>query len=318
MTNTSMSGSIDGAGASSDLVQRVVAGLSDDFFAQLLAGIDLGTLTTDDVRHRVLDEIRATLDDSSDGSSESLQSLVTLHPIVHLESNAIIGYEATIAVRHEGSQSVSDIERGTSRSASMEVDAARLALARLEDVPRGQFLAVKVSSAGLQHDRLFPALLESNVDRVVVEISEGEAADIGAIRHGIDALARIGVRSAIDGAGRGLFRGASLYEVTPALLKIDPSIVDGCADDSEKRVQIEKLIAVGRRLGALVVADGVDTRDALATVFLLGVDAAQGTCVQPADMVVTSSSDWSESSIGLEDLSESLTTESAFSFTNSV
>lgn len=301
--------------APTDAAASIAAALSDDFFADLVVGAQLGSLTAGDVRSRVLDRIRSTLDVPDDGAT---RAFVTLQPIVHLESNAVIGYEATVAFSHEGPGTVSAIERGTTRSAAMEIDAVRAALGRVDEVPRGQFLAVKVSGAGLQHASLTSTLLEANVDRLVVEISEGAAADIGTVRQGIDKLARVGVRSAIDGAGVGLFRGASLYEVSPALLKIDPSIVDGCADDDDKRIQIEKLIAIGRRLGALVVASGVDSRESLAAVFLLGVDAAQGSCVTTSDVVVSATAGWSESRAEPDEASDDSNAESVFSLTKSV
>jgi EAL domain-containing protein (putative c-di-GMP-specific phosphodiesterase class I) len=301
--------------ASTDVAARLATDLSEEFFNDLVLGAQLGTFTAADVRTKVLDRVRATLDVPDDGAT---RAFVTLQPIVHLESNAVIGYEATVAFSHEGPGAVSEIERGATRSAAMQIDAVRAALGRIDEVPRGQFLAVKVSGAGLQHDSLAPTLLAANVDRLVVEISEGTAADIGTVREGIDSLARIGVRSAIDGAGVGLFRGASLYEVSPALLRIDPSIVDGCAEDDDKRVQIEKLIAIGRRLGALVVASGVDTRESLAAVFLLGVDAAQGSCVQTNDVVVSATAGWSESRVESDEASARQNTESVFSLTKSV
>lgn len=283
-----------------DVADRVDIGLSEDFFATLLSGAYLGNLSIDDVRASILEQLRSALGGSTDIAPHSS---VTLQPIVHLESNATIGYEAQVVFGNE--RSGSDVVGVPTRSASTEVEAARAALAQLADIPRGQFLAIKVSAAGLSHDQLLPALLESDVDRVVVEISADESTDIGAVRHGIDSLARLGVRSAIDGAGKGLFRGASLYEVTPALLKIDPSIVDGCMEDDDKRILVEKLIAVGRRLGALVVATGVDSRDELAAALLLGVDAAQGDAVNPTDVSVTEITGWSESRVELDEGSES-------------
>ncbi len=318
------------------VADEITAGLSEDFFENLLCGAQLGGRAIDDVRIGVLTQVRAALG----GSTEPARPpLVTLHPIVHLESDAIIGYEAAVTFSDEASDFASKHEYVPPRTPSREVEAVRVALDSLPEISRGQFLAVNVSTGGLAHDQLIPTLLDSDVDRLVVEISEGVAADIVAVRQGIDALAHLGVRSAIDGAGKGLFRGASLYEVSPALLKIDPAIIQGCTDDDEQRILLEKLIAFGRRLGALVVVTGVDSRDALAAAVLLGIDAAQGTLVQPTQALTIETTDRSSEqidhsspdlvgraddvdpvleAIAAMEASETRTAENVFSFTPSV
>ena len=60
------------------------------------------------------------------------------------------------------------------------------------------------------------------------------------------------------------------------MIKVDRSLVARCDESPDQRTQLGKLIAIGRRIGAIVVATGVENageRDVLSS---LGFDAVQG------------------------------------------
>ncbi|HKO00120.1 MAG TPA: EAL domain-containing protein, partial [Thermoanaerobaculia bacterium] len=60
------------------------------------------------------------------------------------------------------------------------------------------------------------------------------------------------------------------------LFKIDRYFVDGCSEKPHSRAAIESIALLASRLGARVVAEGIETPEDFATVTALGIDLVQG------------------------------------------
>jgi EAL domain-containing protein (putative c-di-GMP-specific phosphodiesterase class I) len=92
----------------------------------------------------------------------------------------------------------------------------------------------------------------------------------------VKALRRVGFGFAIDDAGAGYASFALIAALRPTVIKIDREIVAGIARDDAKQALVEAFVAFGRRIGARLLAEGIERRADLAMVTALGVDLGQG------------------------------------------
>jgi EAL domain-containing protein (putative c-di-GMP-specific phosphodiesterase class I) len=60
------------------------------------------------------------------------------------------------------------------------------------------------------------------------------------------------------------------------VIKIDRDIVTGIARDDAKQALVEAFVSFGRRIGARLLAEGIEKRSDLAKIRELGVDLGQG------------------------------------------
>ena len=89
-------------------------------------------------------------------------------------------------------------------------------------------------------------------------------------------LAAAGVRLSIDDFGTGYSSLAYLKALPVHELKIDRSFVAGMTNSERDRVIVDSTVALGRRLGLDVVAEGVEDEPTRAALAGLGCELAQG------------------------------------------
>jgi EAL domain-containing protein (putative c-di-GMP-specific phosphodiesterase class I) len=113
--------------------------------------------------------------------------------------------------------------------------------------------------------------------RITIECTEQQAvADIVPLRRQVKALRRLGFGFAVDDAGAGYASFALVAALRPSIIKIDRDIAHGVAHDDAKQALVEAFVSFGARIGAKLVAEGIDTRADLAALTTLGVDFGQG------------------------------------------
>ena len=214
--------------------------------------------------------IRSTIDDRT--------FEVVYQPIVELESSRIAGAEALSRFvqepsGHEPAHWFADAERVELR-AGLELAAARVALSGLELLPTGAFVAINFSPDTLP---LCPELVAPHADRVVLELSAHAVIDDYApISDVLEELRGLGVRLAIDDAGAGLAGLRHTAELAPELVKLDVGLIARLETDQRQRAVAIGMIASARELGAEVVAEGLETEQAVNNVLALGVRLGQG------------------------------------------
>src|SRR5207247_7453299 len=89
-------------------------------------------------------------------------------------------------------------------------------------------------------------------------------------------LKRLGVRLAIDDFGTGYSSLSYLGRYPVDVLKIDRTFVSGLATDPAATVIVSAAINLAHALGLSVVAEGVESADALITLRALRFDRAHG------------------------------------------
>jgi EAL domain-containing protein (putative c-di-GMP-specific phosphodiesterase class I) len=205
---------------------------------------------------------------------------VVFQPIVDLATTKVIGYEAL--ARFPGDSSVSPRTWFAEAAEvglllEIEMTAIRAALAHLERLPKDAFISVNVSPETAGSEELREVLASVDPSRVVLEITENAAAgDYEEVSEAVGALRAIGVRIALDDTGSGTVSFNSLFDVHADIIKIDIDVTHGIASDPMKEAMASALKALADRLGAMSLAEGIETEEELNLLRGVGVQAGQG------------------------------------------
>ncbi len=114
---------------------------------------------------------------------------------------------------------------------------------------------------------------------ITIECTEQQAvADVKPLTRQAKALRRLGFGFAVDDAGAGYASFTLIAALRPSIIKIDREIVHGIGDKQgdAKQALVEAFVSFGRRIGARLVAEGIETRRELAVLTSLGVPLGQG------------------------------------------
>jgi EAL domain-containing protein (putative c-di-GMP-specific phosphodiesterase class I) len=221
---------------------------------------------------------------------------VAFQPIVELSTGNLYEYETLFRPNMPMlPQSISAIVHAaidTGRSVELDAFIVRLILeraGRLEAARRAQGLspfryAINLTPASLLDARFEPKVLAATIGeaglsphQLTVECTEQQAvSDIGPLVRRVKALRRAGFGFAIDDAGAGYASFTLIAALRPSIIKIDRDIVSGIARNDAKQALVEAFVSFGRRIGARLVAEGIEKRVDLAMLTALGVQLGQG------------------------------------------
>jgi EAL domain-containing protein (putative c-di-GMP-specific phosphodiesterase class I)/CHASE2 domain-containing sensor protein len=114
-------------------------------------------------------------------------------------------------------------------------------------------------------------------ERLTLELTEtaaiagsGEALDL------LSQLRELGVNISIDDYGTGLSTLDYLKRIPAGEIKIDQSFIRGMIENRSERLMVSSTIALAHSLGRTIVAEGVETREALELLAEMECDIAQG------------------------------------------
>lgn len=132
--------------------------------------------------------------------------------------------------------------------------------------------------------------------RLVLEVVESHAsADRGHLVAILEHYRSLGWRVALDDAGAGLSSLSLLAAVRPDVVKLDKRLVQQLPDDGARTV-LRAVTDLAHTLGAVVVAEGVETERLAEEVTALGADLGQGWLfghpVRPQPSIEESESRW--------------------------
>jgi EAL domain-containing protein (putative c-di-GMP-specific phosphodiesterase class I) len=174
------------------------------------------------------------------------------------------------------------------RSQHLEVAVDRLctgaALAAAGALPSWLTLSLNVHASTLSRDPGFPRALAllaaaSGIvpSRVAVELVETSAPDDdAAFARALWELRTMGFRIALDDVGLGHSNLKLFVDVRPDYLKIDRFFVAGVENDSYRHAILRSIGELGRGVGALVVAEGVESAATLDAVVDARICLIQG------------------------------------------
>ena len=221
---------------------------------------------------------------------------IAYQPIVELRSGELVEYECLFRPEMPGLQtSISTIVQAaidTGRTVELDSFIVRVILERVgalqaerrETGREPLHLAINFTPASLLDPQFEASAMAAmvkdaalNPRHITLECTEQQAvSDIGPLVKQVKALRRLGFGFAIDDAGAGYASFALIAALRPSVIKIDREIVHGIARDDAKQALVEAFVSFGGRIGALLLAEGIERRADLAMLTTLGVDLGQG------------------------------------------
>ena len=171
--------------------------------------------------------------------------------------------------------------------------------------------AVNLSVKSLQDPELASVLglllerWQSDARLLTLEVTESALmADPDTAMAVLKRMAELGCRLSLDDFGTGYSSLAYLQRLPIDELKIDRSFVAAMTDDDNAAVVVRSVIKLAKSLGLTVVAEGVESEDAFASLRSLGCDQMQGLYLGQA-MTSEALLAWLRESPGEQDLQPS-------------
>lgn len=201
-------------------------------------------------------------------------------PIYCLASREIIGYEALarfpdfpklpVALWFEQADQLG-------LTVELELAAIRAALNAIELLATDAWLAINASPLTLGSPRLSALLARHDPTRMVLEITEhSPIVDYEDLARTIAPLRHSGARLAIDDVGAGFASLRHILALAPEIIKLDSTLTHGLTTEPTKRALIRALVSFAAEIGALIIAEGVETQSTAEQLDRLGVQHAQG------------------------------------------
>jgi EAL domain-containing protein (putative c-di-GMP-specific phosphodiesterase class I) len=116
--------------------------------------------------------------------------------------------------------------------------------------------------------------------RVVVEVTESETADEGALEEAAHYYKKIGCLLAIDDFGAGHSNFQRIWRLKPDIIKLDRLMISQAARDPAARRSLVGIAALLHEIGALVLAEGIETEAEAVAALQAEVDLLQGYLLQ--------------------------------------
>jgi EAL domain-containing protein (putative c-di-GMP-specific phosphodiesterase class I)/GGDEF domain-containing protein len=216
------------------------------------------------------------------------QMRVQFQPIIHFATGAVYGYESLIRMPQTGNLKRAGMYFHAADRARLvswlDVACQELCFETASRSGVRDHLFINMDAEGLAHLHLAEQSLaaraaEFNIapSRVVLEITERQAVeDFPRLTQYIEQLRQEGFKIAIDDAGAGYSSLHSIAELRPDFVKIDRSLVRTIENSPTRRALLSTLTHYAHQIGAQVIAEGIETRDELATVVEMGVPYGQG------------------------------------------
>ena len=116
---------------------------------------------------------------------------------------------------------------------------------------------------------------------IVLEIVESAVRDEGELRRWVHSYREAGYLIALDDVGAGHSNLNRIPELQPDILKVDRYLVHGIDQDFHKQEVYRSLASMAHRLGAMLIAEGVETEAEALTLLEMGADVVQGFLLVP-------------------------------------
>ncbi len=217
-------------------------------------------------------------------------------PIVDLTTGTINGVEALLRWRHPERGIVQPAEFISSLEASGLIvpvgewvlrEACRQGAAWQRD-GHPLTISVNVAAAQLERDRIVGDVRNAldasglNPKLLTLELTETTLMhNVVASAARLELLKSIGIRIAIDDFGTGYSSMAYLQQFPIDVLKIDQSFVSHITETAEAAALVHTLVQLGKALGIVTTAEGVETNEQRMWLRSQGVDGGQGFLFSP-------------------------------------
>ncbi|MCU0306891.1 MAG: EAL domain-containing protein [Thermoleophilia bacterium] len=201
-------------------------------------------------------------------------------PIAELAGGGVIGVEALARFDCEP-------RRGPDRwiaeahevgiGLELEAECLRRAWSRRGALPPGVGMSLNASPALLVSPVLDDALGPGSLQGCVIEVTEhAHVTDYGVLVARLAELRARGARLAVDDAGAGHSSMRHITELRPDYVKLDRSLVAGIDEDQVLQALVASIVTFAERIGAQVIAEGIERVEELRALVGAGVALGQG------------------------------------------
>lgn len=242
-------------------------------------------------KYDIYDESRLTLISHLREAIQNRQTELYYQPKIRLSTGEVVGVEALMRWFHPERGWVPPDEfiplaekTGVIKHLTRwVVDQALADFKSLQSVSPGLTMSVNISARDLLSpglDELFATALETyglQAGDVIVELTETAAMDDP--DKGLQALERLassGLKVSIDDFGAGYSSLSYLKRLPADEIKLDRSLLQDICTSESSRTIAETAITMGRSLGFLVVAEGVEDEASACLLATMGADMLQG------------------------------------------
>lgn len=222
--------------------------------------------------------------------------MIAFQPIVRLATDELYEYECLfrpeMPMLPQSIGSVVQAAINTDRGVELDVYIVATILAHLGEIepawratgkPPRRF-AINLTPFSLLHPAFEATALAAQVraagldpHHITIECTEQQSVpDIGPLQRQVKALRKLGFGFAVDDAGAGYASFSLIAALKPSIIKIDREIVHGIGHDEAKQALVEAFVSFGRRIGAHLLAEGIERRADLAVLAALNVELGQG------------------------------------------
>ncbi|HWG04489.1 MAG TPA: EAL domain-containing protein [Beijerinckiaceae bacterium] len=232
---------------------------------------------------------RHALEEDLREACQSNALMLFYQPIIDLKTGEFTSCEALMRWRHPTRGMVPPstfipVAEQTGLIAKLGDWAIRKACEDASSWPEGVSVAVNVSPLQFRDparliNTVKDALLMSRLEpkRLQLEVTESlliedQKSTLEAIRE----LRRVGVKFSLDDFGTGYSSLAYLSAYPFSMVKIDRSFAQNVTTDNNSKSIVEAVCGLAKRLGMLVVVEGIETEDQREAIRAMGADKAQG------------------------------------------
>jgi EAL domain-containing protein (putative c-di-GMP-specific phosphodiesterase class I)/CheY-like chemotaxis protein len=201
-------------------------------------------------------------------------------PICALDGLSIVGIEALARFRTPPDRSPDQWFAEASEvglRTELELAALERALERLPELSPSVFLFLNASPETLGTSAFYDLVAGVAPGRLVIELTEhAPIDDYDLVNDAIGGVRALGVKLAIDDAGAGFASLRHILRLAPDFIKLDCTLVAGIETDRSQQALAAGLISFSEKIGATIIAEGIETRAALTALRGLGVRYGQG------------------------------------------
>ncbi|MBU1611557.1 MAG: EAL domain-containing protein [Proteobacteria bacterium] len=220
--------------------------------------------------------------------------LISTHyqPLVSLKRGAVFGVEAlSRGIDPETGEMIPPdklFEVTVDDEQRLELDRAcrRLAIQRFKPLylkNRSMLLSINVDASVINHtclgsQNLLRQVKDSGIspNNVIIEIIESNAGDLDALIAFVIHYRKNGFVIALDDVGAGFSNLDRIPLLTPDILKLDRSLCSRVDRHFHKLEVVKAIVKMAQRIGAIVLAEGVERSEEVLTLLEIGVDVFQG------------------------------------------
>ncbi|MCK8058390.1 MULTISPECIES: GGDEF domain-containing protein [unclassified Fusibacter] len=221
------------------------------------------------------------------------ESVTTFYqPIVSLKTANVMGYEA-LSRGPQNTEFYSPIEmikaaHEHDKLWELEMLFRQKALERAKEISPEKYLFINVDPDIIKSSDFKTGLTKECLDEmeiseksIVFEITERTSInDYVSFQIVLEHYRNQGYKIAIDDVGAGYSGLKTINEVRPDFIKIDMDLIRNIDKDAFKQALLKAFVDTAVKTNIMLIAEGIETKEELKTLIMLGVHAGQGYYLQ--------------------------------------